>query len=124
MRCGGVGNVYRPGVDYCSTSRMCPRHDLWRHEGNRTMVSHGTMLIALYQPDDDVVCSAKARGALRYCIEHGLGVVRRSADDAQNLRGGRLLLFRLEQIGAKFPDLLRRSRASRHGALECGNAFL
>ena len=58
------------------------------------MVRYGAMNIAFHEPDDDVVCSAKARGALGHRIEHRLSIGRRAADDAQDLGGRGLLLER------------------------------
>ena len=46
MRFGDVGDMHRPGVDYCATSQICTCDDVWRHDGNRTMVRDGAMLVA------------------------------------------------------------------------------
>src|SRR5262245_53960508 len=85
------------GVDYCATSQLPTRDDVWRHDWNRTIVRYGAMFVALYQPDYDVVRSAKARSALGHGIEHRLGIGRRAADDLEDVGGCRLLLERFRQ---------------------------
>ena len=49
--------------------------------GDRTMVRYGPVNIAFHEPDDDVVCPAKPRGALGHRVEHRLGIGGRAADD-------------------------------------------
>ena len=71
------------------------------------MVRYRAMNIAFHEPDDDVVRSAEARGALSDRVEHRLGVGGRAADDAQNLRCRRLLLERFLRL-VEQPHVLDR----------------
>jgi hypothetical protein len=48
--------------------------------------------------DFRVVGSAEARGVLRHRVQHRLKIRRRSADDAQDIGRGRVLIQRLGQL--------------------------
>ena len=63
-------------IDFEALPELPACDDVWRHDWNRTIVRDGAMLIARYQSDDDVVCSAKARGAFGDRIEHRLRISR------------------------------------------------
>jgi len=71
---------------------------------------HRAQAVALHEDHPPVVDAAEPYGAGDDCVEHGLGVGRRTRDDIQDLAGGRLLFLRLNQLAIARLELPQRLR--------------
>ena len=85
----------------------------WKQEvhglGNRAMVGGRAQVISVDPEDRRVVSSAEASGALDHRVQDRLEIRRRPADHAQDLRGRRLLLERLREVGVARLQLLEET---------------
>src|SRR5258705_13415206 len=61
--------------------------------------------VVLQSPDPRIVGIAEARGIFGYRVQHRLNLARRVEDDAQDLRGGSLLLHHLNEALTHLSDL-------------------
>jgi hypothetical protein len=103
--------------------------------GDRAMIGHQTQAVAFQPEDGGVERITQAGGTGRHGIEDGLDVGRRTADDAQDLAGRRLLLQGLGQVavgGGQLPRaglhlllqaLVGLLEAGRHAIERSGERF-
>src|SRR6476619_3837174 len=69
-------------------------------EDRRCVVrSDDAQTVALHAIDISKPCIADADGLLHHCRKHRLKIAGRATDDLKNLRGSRLLLQRLCEVG-------------------------